>query len=82
VRAGETLELDLLNKARKLFNDLQQTDTAPTSQQQKAVSDLERETPAALAKWKAIEAEIAALNPQLGALGLEPIKLPNEKEER
>ena len=81
VRAGETLELDLLNKTRKLFNDLQQVDSAPTSRQQKAVSDLERETPAALAKWKAVEAEIVALNSQLGAVGLEPIKLPNEKEE-
>ena len=81
-RASGTLELDVLNKARKLFDDLQQVDSAPTPQQQEAVSELERRMPAALATWQTIKSEIAILNRQLSALGLKPINLPNEKQQQ
>ncbi len=42
VCSGGNLELDALNKVKKLFGDLQQVDAAPTPQQQAAVADLQR----------------------------------------
>jgi hypothetical protein len=75
VRAGGTPELDVLSKVRKLFEDLQRVDAAPTPQQQTAVTSLQRETQTALEKWKAISPELNALNTELIAAGLEPVEL-------
>ena len=71
--SGETLQLDALNKVKKLFGDLQQVDAAPTPQQQAAVADLQRTAPAVIKQWKAMPQEIAALNAQLEAAGLRPL---------
>ena len=73
VYSGGNRELDALNKVKKLFGDLQQVDAAPTPQQQAAVSDLQRAAPAVIKQWKAMPREIAALNSQLEAAGLQPL---------
>jgi hypothetical protein len=75
MRAGEPLAFDLLDKVKKLFDDLQQVDAAPTAQQMTAVSDLERATQTAIKNWETIPSELAALNGRLTAAGLAPIKL-------
>jgi photosystem II stability/assembly factor-like uncharacterized protein len=76
VWAGGTLELDALQKMRKLFDEIQQVDAAPTPQQQIAISDLAREAQMALEKWKEIPPAISALNVQLTGAGLQPIQFP------
>jgi hypothetical protein len=76
VRDGRTLELDALQKVKKLFSDLQQVDTAPTPVQQSAVRILQRITPEVVARWKTIRPEVEALNAQLASAGIEQIKLP------
>ena len=73
VHSGGNRELDALNKVKKLFGDLQQVDAAPTPQQQAAVSDLQRAAPAVIKQWKAMPQEVAALNAQLEAAGLQPL---------
>jgi photosystem II stability/assembly factor-like uncharacterized protein len=55
VRAGGTLDFDLLEKVKKLFGDLQQVDAAPTPQQQIAVGRLEQNTQEVLVRWKTIK---------------------------
>ncbi|MGB8340567.1 MAG: hypothetical protein WCE51_03170 [Chthoniobacterales bacterium] len=70
VRSGGTLELDALNKVKKLFGDLQQVDAAPTPQQEAAVADLQRTVQAVIKQWKAMPQEVAGLNAQLEASGL------------
>ncbi|MEO8440235.1 MAG: glycoside hydrolase [Spartobacteria bacterium] len=76
VRAGDTLELDVLNKVVKLFGDLQQVDAGPTPQQEVACGDLQRVTHSVLEKWKSIPAEVTGVNTQLQAAGLELLRLP------
>ncbi len=75
VRAGGKLELEVLSKVRKLFNDLQQVDAAPTPQQERAVANLQQETEAAMQRWKAIRQEISEVKARLQADGLASIKL-------
>ncbi len=70
VRAGDPLELDVLNKVEKLFSDLQAVDAAPTPAQQTALGDLQREARAASEKWKEIPAQVATLNRQLEGAGI------------
>ncbi|MGH8095129.1 MAG: WD40/YVTN/BNR-like repeat-containing protein [Chthoniobacterales bacterium] len=76
VRETGTLELDVLNKVRKLFGDLQRVDAAPTPQQEAAVQNLQRDAQTAMERWKTIPPAVATLNAQLAASGIEPIKLP------
>ena len=76
VRETGTLEFYVLNKVRKLFNDLQQVDAAPTPQQEAAVQNLQRDAQSAMERWKTIPPAVATLNAQLAASGIEPIKLP------
>ena len=70
----ESLELDVLNKVKKLFNDLQQVDAAPTPQQELALSELEKMTAKAMDDWKGIPSKLATLNSALEAANLQPIK--------
>jgi peptidoglycan hydrolase CwlO-like protein len=76
VRSGAPWELDALDKVKRLFDDLQAVDAAPTPSQQAAVADLQRDTTAVTERWKSIASEIATLNAQLRSAGLEPLKLP------
>jgi photosystem II stability/assembly factor-like uncharacterized protein len=76
VRAGESLELDVLKKVEKLFGDLQNVDAGPTPQQEIALGNLQRDARSVLERWKAVPPEVTALNLQLQAAGLEPIKFP------
>ena len=75
VRSNESLELDVLKKVEKLFDDLQEVDAGPTPQQEIALGDLQREARSVLERWQAIPEKIAAVNAQLEAAGLEPIKV-------
>ena len=74
VRSGESLELDVLKKAEKLFDDFQDVDAAPTPQQEIAVGDLHRDAQSAMERWGSVAPEVTALNSQLQAAGVEPIK--------
>ena len=76
VRAGAPLELDVLSKVEKLFDDLQAVDAAPTPQAQAAVADLQRDARSVLERWRSMPEEVVALNRQLEAAGLEKIGLP------
>jgi photosystem II stability/assembly factor-like uncharacterized protein len=76
VRSGELLELDVLNKVKKLFSDLQDVDAAPTPQQEIAVGELHRDTRSVMERWRSVPPEVTALNAQLQAAGIEPIKFP------
>jgi hypothetical protein len=76
VREGGPLELDVLRKVAKLFDDLQQVDAGPTPQQEIACGDLQREARAVVHRWPAIPPEVTALNEKLQAAGVEPIKIP------
>jgi photosystem II stability/assembly factor-like uncharacterized protein len=75
VRAGGPLEFDLLEKVKSLFNELQQVDAAPTTQQMMAVDDLGRMSQTVIKNWETVPSEVGSLNPQLTAAGLTPIKL-------
>ncbi len=77
----ERLELDVLNKVRKSFDDLQQVDAAPTSQQEAAVPELEKMTGHAMEAWKAIAREVEVLNGKLRADGLQSIAKGNDENE-
>jgi len=76
VRSGDTLELDVLNKVKKLFNDFQDVDAAPTPQQEIAVGDLHREAQSVMERWRSVPPQVTAVNSQLQAAGVEPIKFP------
>ena len=76
VRPGEPLELDVLRKVETLFGDLQGVDGVPTPAQQAAVAALQRDARSVVERWRALPPEVAALNAQLQAGGLEPIKFP------
>ena len=66
----------MLKKVEKLFDDLQEVDAGPTPQQEIALGDLQRDARSVLERWKAIPEKVAAVNAQLEAAGLEPIKVP------
>jgi photosystem II stability/assembly factor-like uncharacterized protein len=76
VRSGESLELDVLKKVEKLFDDFQDVDAAPTPQQEIAVGELHRDTRSVMERWRSVPPEVTALNAQLRAAGIEPIKFP------
>ena len=76
VRADGPLQFDLLDKVKKLFTDLQQVDAAPTSQQASTVGELEVRSQTVIKNWETIPSEVSALNAQLTAAGLVPIKFP------
>lgn len=76
VRAGQSLELDVLNKVESLFGDLQDVDAAPTSQVEAAAAELQRETKSVIERWGAIPRDVAALNAALESAGLEKLKFP------
>jgi hypothetical protein len=73
VRSGESLELDVLNKVKELFGDLQEVDAAPTPQQEIALGNLQRDARSVLERWKTIPKEVAAVNARLEAAGLQPL---------
>jgi len=75
VRSGEPIELDVLKKVEKLFDDLQEVDAGPTPQQEIALGDLKRDARSVLERWRAMPEKVAAVNAQLQAAGLEPIKV-------
>jgi hypothetical protein len=76
VRAGQSLELDVLSKVISLFGDLQEVDAAPTSQAEAAALDLQRNAKSVVERWGALAADVAALNSALATAGLEKIKFP------
>jgi hypothetical protein len=76
VRAGVPLELYVLSKVEKLFGDLQDVDAAPTPSQEAAVAGLQRDARSVIEHWRAIPPEVATLNAELEAAGLEQIKFP------
>jgi seryl-tRNA synthetase len=76
VRAGQSLELDVLSKVEKLFGDLQEGDAAPTSQAEAAALDLQRNAKSAAERWRALAPDVAALNSALATARLEKIKAP------
>ncbi len=76
VRASAPLKFDVLSKVERLFNELQAVDAAPTPQAQAAVVDLQHEARSAVERWRAVLADVAALNLQLEAAGVEKIKFP------
>ena len=76
VRSGQALELDVLNKVEKLFGDLQEVDAGPTSQAQAAAVDLQGKARSVMERWPAMSQEVAALNSELEAAGVEKIKVP------
>jgi photosystem II stability/assembly factor-like uncharacterized protein len=76
VRAGQSLELDVLSKAANLFGDLQEVDAAPTSQAEAAAVDLQRDAKSVAERWRALAPDVAALNSALETAGLEKIKFP------
>jgi photosystem II stability/assembly factor-like uncharacterized protein len=76
VRSGQALELDVLNKVEKLFGDLQEVDAAPTSQAQAAAVDLQAKARSVMERWPALSTEVAAVNSELEAAGVEKIKVP------
>jgi photosystem II stability/assembly factor-like uncharacterized protein len=76
VRTGQALELDVLNKVEKLFGDLQAADAAPTSQAQAAAVDLQGKARSVMERWPSLSQEVAALNSELEATGIEKIKIP------
>jgi hypothetical protein len=51
-------------------------DAGPTPQQEIALGDLQRGARSVLERWQAIPEKVAAVNAQLEAAGLEPIKVP------
>jgi photosystem II stability/assembly factor-like uncharacterized protein len=76
VRTGQALELDVLSKVEKLFGDLQDVDAGPTSQAQAAAVDLQTKARSVMEHWPIMSTEVAALNSELEAAGVEKIKVP------
>ena len=76
VRAGQTLELEVLSKVRSLFGELQDVDARPTSQAEAAARDLQSEAKSVAERWRALTQEVASLNAALEAAGLEKLKFP------
>ena len=78
VRAGQSLELDILSKVGSLFGDLQEVDAGPTSQAEAAAKDLVRDAKSAVERWRALSQDVSAFNAELDAAGIERIKLAAE----
>jgi hypothetical protein len=75
-RPNQPLALYVLSKVQQVFGDLQDVDAAPTSQTEAAAIDLQRESKNVAEQWRAIPAEVAALNVALEGAGLEKIAFP------
>ena len=76
VRAGQSLELDVLSKVKKLFGDLQEADGAPTAATETAAITIQRDAKSVVERWRAMPHEVASLNAALAAAGIENIKAP------
>ncbi|PYJ84924.1 MAG: hypothetical protein DME70_10505 [Verrucomicrobia bacterium] len=76
VRAGQSLELDVLSKVKKLFGDLQEADAAPTAATEVAAITIQRDASSVVERWRAMPQEVASLNAALETLGIEKIKIP------
>ena len=76
VRAGQSLELDVLSKVKKLFGDLQEVDAAPTAATEVAAVEIQRDAKSVIERWRAVPQDVAALNSALEASGVEKIKFP------
>src|SRR5437764_2391648 len=76
VRAGQSLELDVLSKVKKLFGDLQEADAAPTAATEAAAITIQRDAKSVVERWRAMPQEVASLNAALAAAGIENIKAP------
>ena len=76
VRAGQSLELDVLSKVKKLFGDLQEADAAPTAATEAAAITIQRDAKSVVERWRAMPQEVASLNAALAAAGIEKIKAP------
>jgi photosystem II stability/assembly factor-like uncharacterized protein len=76
VRAGQSLELDVLSKAGSLFGDLQEVDAAPTPAIEAAAVALQEQARGAIERWRTVAQEVSSLNSELETAGLEKIKLP------
>ena len=76
VRAGQSLELDVLSRVKKLFGDLQEADSAPTAATEAAAITIQRDAKSVVERWRAMPQEVASLNAALAAAGIEKIKAP------
>jgi hypothetical protein len=76
IRAGQSLELDVLSKVASLFGDLQEVDAAPTPQAEAAANEIQSVAKSVAERWRAIAQEVVTLNDALAAAGLEKIKAP------
>jgi hypothetical protein len=76
VRAGQSLDLDVLSKVTNLFGDLQEVDAAPTPQIEAATAELQHNAKLVVERWRAIPQEIATLNGALESAGIGKIKFP------
>ena len=76
LRFGNPPEFDVLDKLKHLFDTIQSVDAAPTPAQEKAVTDLQRDTTVATERWKEFPPLVSTLNAQLSAANLEPLKVP------
>ncbi|HEX8897452.1 MAG TPA: hypothetical protein VF751_02045, partial [Chthoniobacterales bacterium] len=76
VRTGQSLELDVLSKVKKLFGDLQEADAAPISATEAAAVQIQRDAKSVVERWRAMPQEVASLNAALETAGLEKIKAP------
>jgi hypothetical protein len=76
IRAGQSLELDVLSKAEKLFGDLQEVDAAPTAAIEIAAVEIQRDAKSVIERWRAVPQDVAVLNSALEASGVEKMKFP------
>jgi hypothetical protein len=76
VRAGQSLDLDVLSKVTNLFGDLQEVDAAPTPQIEAATAQLQHNAKLVAERWRAIPQEVATLNAALESAGIGKIKFP------
>jgi hypothetical protein len=76
VRAGQSLQLDVLSTVEKLFGDLQEVDAAPTAATEAAAIEIQRDAKTVIERWRAVPQDVAALNSALEASGFEKIKFP------
>jgi photosystem II stability/assembly factor-like uncharacterized protein len=75
-RPGAQPSLFALNSARRLFEELQSTDAAPTDSVRAAVNEVRSLSASAAESWKKITSQdIPALDHELKTSGLQPLKL-------
>jgi hypothetical protein len=76
IRAGQSLELDVLSKVEKLFGNLQEVDAAPTAAIEVAAVEIQRDAKSVIERWRAVPQDVAVLNSALEASGVEKMKFP------